>query len=102
MTVRAYPYIIGNAWGKPPGTEGPEHYWQYGTGDERETWRSICGMTSVYRMDEFGGVPSITLTFENNPIKAERCELCEAQYLETPYGKKYGVREPYTDARKGN
>ncbi len=74
--------------------EGPEHYWQFQT-DEFGIWRSICSAHMIEHDDDFGGIPAITLTFEHNPLEANRCELCLAAYAQTPYGKKYGVRPPY-------
>ena len=68
--------VIGYAWGKPAGVEGPEHYWQPCAGSE---WRSICGMEILTAEDVFSGTPILELTAERNPIEQKRCELCLAR-----------------------
>ncbi len=98
VTVRLYHYIIGNAWGLPQGMEGPEHHWRYLTGEHRGKWKSTCGKHVIEANHEFGGVPSIKLTFEHNPLKQNRCDECIAIYMGTHYGKKLGIHPPYRDA----
>ena len=96
MTVRTYRWIIGNAWGKPAGMAGPEHHFTYTPG--RNEWKSDCGQETIEGDDQFGGVYSVSLTFENNPIKWNRCDECIAIFMETDYGKKFGIHPPYRDA----
>ena len=69
--------VIGDAWGKPAGMIGPEHFWVYGVGKDRDWWTSLCGQ-KLEKMEEFAGTPYLILTMENNPIKQDRCEFCLA------------------------
>lgn len=101
MTVLLYRWIIGQAWGKPQGMPGPEHHWSYLTGSDRGKWKSDCGQEIIEKDDEFGGVPSISLTFENNPVKWDRCDECIAIFMETDYGKEFGIHPPYRDSLGG-
>ena len=100
MTVRLYKHIVGNAWGKPQGMTGPEHHWTYLGGEQRGKWKSDCGDHVIDADDEFGGVPSISLAFEHNPLKCDRCERCVALFMATDIGRKIGVQPPYRDALK--
>jgi hypothetical protein len=92
VTVQTYKWIIGNAWGLPSGMTGPEHYWTYAGGNE---WKTICDRLTIQKMEEFSGLGSITLTFEHNPVKHNRCDECSPLFLETDYGKKHGIKPPY-------
>jgi len=91
MTVERNDFVIGNSWGKPAGTKGPEHYWLYLTGAEQGIWRSICGAHTLEQTDSFASIPAIGLTYETNPLNADRCPLCEAAFLETDIGKRFGL-----------
>ena len=100
VTVRLYQYIVGNAWGLPQGMEGPEHHWTRLIGEHRGKWKSDCGKHVIEADDEFGGVPSISLSFEHNPAKWSRCQECVKIYGETDCGKKHGIKPPFADASK--
>lgn len=94
MTVRHYRFIAGNAWGKPRGMEGPEHYWLYLTDQDRGKWKSACDEHTIESDDNFAGVPFISLAYEHNPLHWSRCEACAAIYTETDYGKRFGIHPP--------
>jgi hypothetical protein len=93
MTVRIYHEIIGNAWGKPKGQAGPEHYYRYDPA-RRGFWRSACGEQEIVSTDIFRGVGRTSLTFENNPLHQEHCEPCVEFYMRTWYGQEFGIQSP--------
>jgi len=56
--------VIGRAWGKPKGMEGPDHYWiPAGT-----IWKSACGAHTLDAMDTFSGIRT------TSPLKITRSD----------------------------
>jgi hypothetical protein len=97
VAVRNYPYIIGNAWGKPAAMTGPEHYWVYQL-NGKQTWVSGCGKHIIQLVGHFRNVPWINLTYEADPLKAVVCESCLDFYAESEIGKlRPGRRPPIID-----
>jgi hypothetical protein len=85
-----YPYIIGDAWGTLPDSEGVQHHWTHIKG---VLWRTDCaeGFETV-GFDEFGGLFSITVDYDP---EGEFCVDCSEVFLQTPTGKHIGIRPPY-------
>lgn len=95
MTVRLYRKIIGSAWGKPQGATGPEHYYfPVFFSETRDEWQSACSRQRIRSEDHFAGIGLLALTFENNPLEADRCPECLDSYGKTAYGTEYGVQSP--------
>jgi hypothetical protein len=93
VTIRLHRFIIGNAWGRPPALEGPEHYWLQVIGTSNE-WESACAKHRIAGSEIFAGHGQLSLLFEHDPDKAKRCEACLTIYLGTGYGQRNGVQSP--------
>lgn len=89
MTATQYPHILGSAWGCPLDMEGVQHHWGRTL---RATWRSDCAETVTKGTYHFHGVDYVTLSFDP---EGEFCEKCLEIFLETDYGKEFGVHPPH-------